>query len=84
MTERTLTAEEIDALANGPLLDRLAIAAQAKRVPALETERDRYRKVAELAREYRRCHGLADRMSGTEEESQLDAALVAVGMKVEE
>jgi hypothetical protein len=47
-------------------------------VPELEAERDRYRKIAELAREHRQgqCDWLTD--------PDLDAALAAVGMKVEE
>jgi hypothetical protein len=76
-----------------------ALAAQAKRVPELEAElaacrlahlqdvaaleekRDRYRKVAELALEYRRR---SDEIERWPNEVPLDAALAAVGMKVEE
>jgi hypothetical protein len=77
----TLTADEIDEMA--PDIDDeslAAIAAQAKRVPELEAERDRYRKVAEEA------HRVASRVvrSYRWEISDLLIALAAVEMKVEE
>jgi hypothetical protein len=88
----TLTAGEIDTAMFE--WDLKPIADQAKRVPVLEAERDRYRKVAELARRLvRHCLGCSGRGEVFTEQDEYEpcdvcaparAALAVVGMKVEE
>jgi hypothetical protein len=88
----TLTAEEIDALvawAGSTNLDDCDVAinklaAQAKRVPELEAERVRYRKVAEDTLAFLRLPGAVESGVYYEAEEKLHAALAAVGMKVGE